>query len=93
MAGAYCTYCGQRCFVYRQVTVGGALVWAGHMATCSGGAAHDRRSLGVDFTSAVNPQAVCGATTRRFDFELRCELARGHEDSHRNGSCRWRREG
>jgi hypothetical protein len=55
VSGAYCRYCDHRCFVYRQVRVGGELVWAGHMATCPKGAAHDRRVLGVDHTQAHNP--------------------------------------
>lgn len=55
MAGAYCRYCDHRCFVYRQVVVGGEAVWAGHMATCHGGREHDRTALGVDETRARNP--------------------------------------
>ncbi|OJZ66815.1 hypothetical protein BRW65_26725 [Mycobacterium paraffinicum] len=58
MAGAYCRYCDHRCFVYREVIVGGEIAWAGHMATCSKGAAHDKRSLGVDFSEAHNPYAT-----------------------------------
>lgn len=57
MAGAYCRYCDSRCFVYRQVIVGGELVWAGHMATCLKGREHDRKELGVDFAQAHNPEA------------------------------------
>lgn len=56
MAGAYCRYCDRRCFVYRQVIVGGEVVWAGHMATCQRGRDHDRASIGVDFAAAHNPQ-------------------------------------
>lgn len=56
MAGAYCRYCGSRCFVYRQVlNPGGEVRWAGHLATCSGGMAHDRASIGADHTTAHNP--------------------------------------
>lgn len=55
MAGSYCQYCGNRCFVYRQVIVGGELVWAGHMATCRDGKAHDRATFGQDADTAVNP--------------------------------------
>ena len=55
MAGAYCRYCDHRCFVYREVVVDGEIVWAGHMATCPDGMAHDRRGLGVDHRVAVNP--------------------------------------
>lgn len=57
MSGAYCQYCGHRCFVYRQVLVAGEVVWAGHMATCVAGRAHDRYALGVDSTQAYNPYA------------------------------------
>lgn len=57
MAGAYCRYCDRRCFVYRQVIVGGAVLWSGHMATCPAGKAHDRRALGQDADTAHNPAA------------------------------------
>lgn len=63
MAGAYCQYCDQRCFVYRQVIVAGEIVWAGHMATCPRGQEHDRAALGVDFTQAHNPMARSDANT------------------------------
>lgn len=53
--GAYCKFCDHRCFVYREVIVGGELVWSGHMATCSKGRAHDRAVLGVDADEAHNP--------------------------------------
>lgn len=58
MAGSYCRYCDSRCFVYRQVIVGGETVWSGHMATCARGKEHDRKALGVDFTQAHNPAEV-----------------------------------
>ena len=53
MAGAYCMFCGQRCFVYRIVP--GSNVT--HLATCARGMALDREKLGVDYTTAVNPMA------------------------------------
>jgi len=56
MAGAYCRFCGHRCFVYREVFVGGERLWSGHLATCPQGREHDRRVLGVDHTQAHNPQ-------------------------------------
>lgn len=62
MAGAYCRYCDHRCFVYRQVIVAGEIIWDGHMATCTKGAAHDKRSLGVDFRQAHNPYAPQAAS-------------------------------
>ncbi|MFM9590737.1 hypothetical protein ACKI16_29545 [Streptomyces scabiei] len=55
MAGAYCNFCGHRCFVYRIVPDGPREGWAGHMATCLGGMAHDRRETGHDHTTATNP--------------------------------------
>jgi hypothetical protein len=58
MAGAYCVFCAQRCFVYRQVIVGGELIWAGHMATCGRGKEWDRSKLGVDADTAHNPMAT-----------------------------------
>ena len=71
MAGAYCRYCGQRCFVYREVIVGGEFVWGGHMATCDRGMEHDRSVLAMDSTTAHNPAwdgcecaIKCGRTGR-----------------------------
>jgi hypothetical protein len=58
MAGAYCKFCGRRCFVYRQVIVGGETLWWGHMATCAEGMELDRAKLGVDHRQAHNPMAV-----------------------------------
>jgi len=57
MAGAYCNYCGHRCFVYREVIANGQRLWFGHMATCPQGMAHDRNRLGVDQREAFNPAA------------------------------------
>ncbi len=57
MAGAYCRFCGNRCFVYREVIVGGATLWAGHMATCSKGAQHTKDVLGITFREAHNPHS------------------------------------
>lgn len=53
MAGAYCRYCGRRCFVFRVLPDGS---WSGHMATCTKGMEHDRHLTGGhDYTTAVNP--------------------------------------
>lgn len=71
MAGSYCNYCDHRCFVYREVIVGGERVWSGHMATCTRGAEHDRRSLGVTFKEAYNPYADQSASDDPGDYELR----------------------
>jgi hypothetical protein len=55
MAGAYCTFCGRRCFVDRIVPDGPSQGWSGHMATCPAGMAHDRAVTGYDHTTAINP--------------------------------------
>lgn len=52
MAGAYCRFCDNRCFVYRVLPDGS---WAGHMATCPAGMAHDRKETGCDHHTAINP--------------------------------------
>ena len=57
MAGAYCKFCDQRCFVDRKMPTDarwmpGRYV---HLATCEKGAAHDREQTGYDFTTAINP--------------------------------------
>lgn len=51
MAGAYCRFCGHRCFVDRVLP---DFSWSGHLATCAGGMAHDRKSCGYDHTTALN---------------------------------------
>ncbi|AGK87733.1 Lsr2-like DNA bridging protein [Mycobacterium phage Phrux] len=56
--GPYCKFCDHRCFVPRQVIVGGTVIWDGIMATCAKGAEFDRDRLGVDFRSAHNPHAA-----------------------------------
>ncbi|QDH91692.1 hypothetical protein SEA_PHRAPPUCCINO_14 [Mycobacterium phage Phrappuccino] len=53
--GPYCQFCDHRCFVYREVIVGGERVWSGLMATCQRGMELDRQRLGVDHTGAHNP--------------------------------------
>lgn len=61
MAGAYCNYCGQRCFVYRVIPDGPSKGWAGHLATCHGGMAHDLKVTGYTHLTAVNPVTDPGA--------------------------------
>lgn len=61
MAGSYCRYCDHRCFVYREVIVGGELLWSGHMATCPKGAEHCKSVLGVTYREAHNPYAKNGS--------------------------------
>ena len=54
--GAYCRYCGHRCFVYRIVPDGPRKGWAGHMATCRRGKEHDRAAFGgYDCDNSINP--------------------------------------
>lgn len=51
MAGAYCRFCGHRCFVHRVLP---DFSWSGHLATCVDGMAHDRESTGHDHATALN---------------------------------------
>ena len=55
MAGAYCKFCGRRCFVYRIVPDGPSKGWGGHMATCTDGMVLDLEVLGHTHLTAVNP--------------------------------------
>ena len=55
MAGAYCKFCGRRCFVLRVLPDGLWKGWTGHMATCAGGIAHDLKVTGHSHITAVNP--------------------------------------
>jgi hypothetical protein len=61
MSGAYCVYCGLRCFVPRTMPADSR--WhpgqSVHLATCQRGADHDRRATGYDYTTAINPSARC----------------------------------
>jgi len=64
MAGAYCKFCGHRCFVYRVIPgePGVRSEWGGHLATCRRGMEHDRQQTGgYDHTNTVNPMATDGA--------------------------------
>jgi len=61
MAGAYCRYCDRRCFVPRRLPDSS---FHGHMATCSGGMAHDRRATGHDHTTAINAASDPGSAGR-----------------------------
>lgn len=62
MAGAYCHYCGRRCFVYRVVPDGPSKGWSGHMATCAEGMNHDLAVLGHTHETAANPLVKNGAS-------------------------------
>jgi hypothetical protein len=55
MAGAYCKFCGHRCFVGRVIPDGPMKGWRGHLATCQGGMAHDLKVTGHTHETAVNP--------------------------------------
>jgi len=55
MAGAYCNYCGFRCFVLRVIPDGPRKGWQGHMATCPQGMAHDLKVTQHTHLTAVNP--------------------------------------
>lgn len=88
MPGAYCRYCGHRCFVYREVWgKDDMLVWAGHLATCQKGKDHDRSILGVDAASAVNPiwPAEFDTITDQRVREQAVELYRENREVHGKG--------
>lgn len=51
MPGSYCRYCGERCFVLRVVPDSPIT----HLASCPRGKEHDRKALGVDADTALNP--------------------------------------
>lgn len=55
VAGAYCRYCGRRCFVYRVIPDGPQMGWGGHLATCQEGMMHDLGVTGHTHITAVNP--------------------------------------
>lgn len=69
MAGSFCRYCDQRCFVERVIPgpheTGTLLAVTGghlHMATCRLGMEHDRKVTGYDYTTATNPRAAGGGS-------------------------------
>lgn len=56
MAGAYCTFCGQRCFVSRIVPGGPYMGTSWHMATCPEGKNSDAMAFGgYNADSSLNP--------------------------------------
>jgi hypothetical protein len=55
MAGAYCKFCGHRCFVARVIPDGPSKGWSGHLATCQEGMAHDLKVTGHTHVTAINP--------------------------------------
>lgn len=66
MAGAYCRFCGHRCFVYRVIPDGPQKGWAGHMATCAAGMVHDRRETGYDHTTALKEPTMLDTEPKRY---------------------------
>ena len=68
MAGAYCQFCGHRCFVDRVLPVDAQPAYNSgrrlHMATCLRGADFDRRVTGYDYRTAINPCAPPGVESQ-----------------------------
>lgn len=57
MSGPCCNYCGQHCFVLREIPTD-AIRWGGHtihLATCRLGKFHDLEGIGYDADTAINP--------------------------------------
>lgn len=63
MAGAYCRFCDNRCFVLRVIPDGPEKGWQGHMATCARGMAHDFGKTGHTHETAINPVTDPDAAT------------------------------
>jgi hypothetical protein len=55
MAGAYCCFCGHRCFVLRVIPDGPDKGRSYHLATCRPGMAHDLKVTGHTHITAINP--------------------------------------
>ena len=55
--GPYCQFCDRRCFVMREVPNGQRRLL---MATCAKGMEHDRKQVGCDHTTAINPAIFDG---------------------------------
>lgn len=53
--GAYCKFCGQRCFVVRVIPDGPKKGWSGCLATCQRGMMHDLGETGHTHLTAINP--------------------------------------
>lgn len=77
MAGAYCKFCGRRCFVERILPAGPHEPRRLHMATCPAGMEHDRKATGYDQTTAINPHAPSqptGPVDREWSIGQRVEF-------------------
>jgi hypothetical protein len=55
MAGAYCMFCAQRCFVLRVIPDGPQKGRSLHLATCQPGMMHDLGAVGHTHITAINP--------------------------------------
>lgn len=55
MAGAYCRFCGLRCFVLRVLPDGPEAGKSYHLATCRRGMMHDLGACGHTHLTALNP--------------------------------------
>jgi hypothetical protein len=53
--GAYCKFCGQRCFVVRVIPDGPCKGWSGCLATCQAGMMFDFGKTGHTHLTALNP--------------------------------------
>jgi hypothetical protein len=53
--GAYCRFCGQRCFVVRVIPDGASRGKTYALATCQAGMAHDLGRTGHTHITALNP--------------------------------------
>lgn len=49
--GPYCIFCNTRCFLERRLKDGRTVL----LATCAAGMRRDRRKVGEDHTTAINP--------------------------------------
>jgi len=80
MAGAYCKFCQQRCFVLRTVPSGPRRGWTGQLATCPAGMEWDRKQTGHDHATALNPHFIC---CYQSDGGCVCGEPRDHDGPHR----------
>jgi len=55
MAGAYCKFCGHRCFVLRVLPSGPEQGRSFHLATCRDGMVHDLKMTDHTHITAINP--------------------------------------
>jgi hypothetical protein len=90
MAGAYCKFCDNRCFVERVIPSGPQMGWTGHLATCKAGKEYDRTQTGgFDSSTAINPvthprqaSLVRRVATLRRRQKLASEMLQGQPGSY-----------